>query len=199
MDKLLHKGEHIGVVGGGGQDQTVIAEGIRHSLGHIVPGQIVDDHRAVQSLQLLFQPQRGLPGVAVDRGVGDDNPFAFGAVGGPDVIEVDIITKVFLQHRAVEGTDDGNVQSRGLFQQGLDLGAVFAHDADVVAAGFVGPLLLLVQGTELAEAVSGEQDLIGAVKAHQHLGPVDHGGGDEGQGMAAQIQGIALAHHHPAV
>ena len=99
----------------------------------------------------------------------------------------------------MEGADDGNIQSRGLLQQILDLLAVLAHNADVVAAGLVIPRLLHIQGAEFAEAVGGEEDLIIGIVSHDDFGPVDHGRGDKSQHMLAQVQGVALAHHDAAV
>ena len=99
----------------------------------------------------------------------------------------------------MEGADDGNVQVGELFQQGLHLLPILAHDADVVPAGFAGPVLLHVQGAELAEAVGGEEDLIIGIIGDDNLRPVDHGGGDKGQGVLAQLQGVPLPHHDPAV
>ena len=99
----------------------------------------------------------------------------------------------------MEGADDGDVQTGGLFQQGLYLRAVLAHDADVVPAGFTGPVFLHIQRAKLAEAIGGEQHLVGCIVGHDDLGPVDHGGGDEGQGMLAEAQSVALAHDNPAV
>jgi len=103
----------------------------------------------------------------------------------------------------VEGADHLDVQTGGLLQQGLDLGAVLAHDVGVVPAGLVQPVPVKVhlvgeqhsvQGTEGAEGVGGEQDLIGGVIAHHHLGPVDHGGVHKGEGVPAGGDGVPLVH-----
>ena len=109
------------------------------------------------------------------------------------------MAQVFLQHRAVEGADGLDIQGGSLFKQRPDLGTVFAHDADIVPAGFIVPGLLHIQGAEFPEAVSGEQDLVQHVIGHNDLGPVDHGGGYKGQGVPAQAQGVPLPYHHPAV
>ena len=200
VDELLHEGEHIGVIGGGGQNQLAVAEGIRHGLGHVAPGQIVDDHLgAAVGAELVRQLlHRGL-GIAIDAGIGDDHALGLHGIAGPQVIQPDIVTQVFLQHGAVEGADGLDVQRGRLFQQCLDLGAVLTHDADIVPAGFTGPVLLHIQGTELAEAVGGEQDLVQYIIGHNDLGPVNHGGRHKGQGVLAQAQGISLPHYDPAI
>ena len=92
MDEFLHEGEHIGVIGGGSQHQLAVAEGVLHSGGHIGPGQIVNDHLgAALLLQLLHQQFHSGLGMAVDGGVGNHDAFLLHPVGGPDVIEVDVI------------------------------------------------------------------------------------------------------------
>ena len=98
------------------------------------------------------------------------------------------------QDRPVEGADGGNVQPRRLLEDGLDLGAVLAHDVEVVAPGLAVPVLLRVQGAELAEGVRAEEDLLRALIAHHDLRPVDHGGGDEVQHVAAQGELVPLLH-----
>ena len=112
-----------------------------------------------------------------------------------------------LQMGPWRGADHLDVQAGGPLQQGLDLGAVLAHDIGVIAAGIVQPVPrkvhligkeVAVQGAEGAECVGGEQDLVGGVIGHHHLRPVDHGGHDEGEGMAAGAEGVPLLHHHGA-
>ena len=92
----------------------------------------------------------------------------------------------------MEGGDGGDVQTGGFLQQGLDLGAVLAHDVEVVAARLLDPGAVLGDGPEGAEAVGGEQDLLRALIADHDLRPVDHGGHDEGQAMPAQGEGVPL-------
>ena len=200
MDKFLHEGEDVSVVGGGGQNQLAIAEGILHCFGHVAAGQIVDDYLgAALLLQLLGQQLHGSLGVAVDGGVGNHDAFALHPVAGPDVVQVDVVAQILGQHRAVEGANDGDIQTGGLLQQSLNLSAVLAHDADVVPASLAGPILFDIQCTELAKTVGGEQNLVLSVISDDNLGPVNHGGGDEGQDVLAQIQGVALADHDAAV
>ena len=86
-----------------------------------------------------------------------------------------------------------NVELRGLPEQVLNLSAVLADDADVIASCLASPVLINVERAELAEAVCREENLVLAVVGHDDLGPVNHGSSDEGQGMFAELEGIALA------
>ena len=200
VDIFLHEGVHVRVVGRRGQHQLVVAEGIRHSQSHISPGQIVN-HDLGRSVapQLGGQLFHSGLGVAVDTGIGNDNALILRGVGGPQVVFLQVVAQVLLEHRTVEGADGGDIQRGRLFQQILDLGAVFAHNADVVAPGLVVPGLLHIQRAELSEAVGGEQDLVHVVIGHNDLGPMDHGGGNKGQGVLAEVQRAALSHNDPPV
>ena len=40
VDKLLHEGENVHIVGGGGQHQLAVAEGIGDGLRHVAAGQL---------------------------------------------------------------------------------------------------------------------------------------------------------------
>mgnify|MGYP006922389664 CR=1 FL=1 len=94
----------------------------------------------------------------------------------------------------MEGADGGDIQAGGLLQQGLDLGAVLAHNIEIVAGGLLLPTLAGGERAEGAEAVGGEEDLLHALIAHHHLRPVDHGGHDKGEGVTAQGEGVPLLH-----
>ena len=50
-----------------------------------------------------------------------------------------------------------DVQRGGFLQHSLHLGAIFAHDIEIVAGRFRFPLILDVQGPELAEPVGGSE------------------------------------------
>ena len=141
--------------------------------------------------------------MSVYGGVGDEHALFLRGVAAPEQVFLQKIPEVLPPHRAVEGADIGDVQPGGLFQHGLDLGAVFAHDVGVVAAGLVKLLAHKValvgkeppvQGAEGAEGVGGEEDLFRLVIGHHHLRPVDHGGHDEAQLMPAHGEAVPLLH-----
>ena len=200
MDVIRHEGENIRIIGSGCQNQLAITESILHGLCHVGTGQVMDHNLgAALFLQLLCQQFHGGLGVAVNRGIGNDDALALHPVGGPDVIQIEIVAQILGQHGTVEGADGLDIQGCGLLQQGLDLRTVLTNDADVVAAGFACPGFFHIQGTELAKTVSGEQNLVIGIIGHDDFGPVDHGGGDEGQHMLAQAQGIPLPYHDAAV
>ena len=193
----MHTGENVAVVGHTGQYQPVVAEGIRHTLGHVPPGQICQNHLLPQRLQLPAQLPGSIPGVSVDGGVGNHHTPLLRPIGGPDVILFQIVPQILLQHRPVEGADNGDVQGRGSLQQLLYLHPVLAHNANVVAPGLVVPVLGHIQRTELAEAVGGEQHLVRLLIADHHLRPVHHGSKEEVQDVAPQGQHIPILHHQP--
>ena len=200
VDEFLHEGEYVGVIGGGGQHQLAVTEGILHSLGHIGPGQVMDDHLgAALGFQLLHQQLYCGLGVAVDGGVGHHDALALHPVGGPDVVQIDVVAQILGEDGAVEGADDGDIQRGGLFQQSLDLGTVLAHDTDVIPPRLIGPVLFHIQRAELAKTVGGEQDFVIGIIGNDNLRPVDHGGGNKRQGVLTQAQGIALADDNAAV
>ena len=99
----------------------------------------------------------------------------------------------------MQAADGLDVQCGGLFQHGLHLHAVFADDADEVAAGLGQPRLLHVECAELAERIGAEQDLVCIVIGHDDLGPVDHRRGDKVQRVGAQRQGVPLLDDDAAV
>ena len=96
----------------------------------------------------------------------------------------------------MKGTDRLNIQGRRLLEDRLHLCAELAHDPDVVAAGFTGPVLLHVQRAELSKGVRGKKHLLRALIAHQHLRPMNHGRPDKSQGMLSQLQRAAFLDHH---
>ena len=200
MDKILHKGENIRVVGSCGQNQFVVTEGIGNRLGQVTPGQIMHNHLgAAVGPELRGQVFHSGFGVSVDTGVSDDNAFALGGIGGPDVVELQIVAQVLRQHRTMEGTNGLNIQCGSLFQQILYLRAIFAHNANVIAAGLVIPGLLHIQSAELAEAIGREQNLVHIVIGDDDFGPMHHGSRYKGQSVPAQGQGAHLPYHNPAV
>ena len=134
----------------------------------------------------------------MDGGIGHQHALVLRLVAAPQVILADVVAQILPQHGAVERADGPDIQAGGLLQQGLNLGAVLAHDVEVVAAGLAQPGLVGAEGPELAEAVGGEEDLLVRLIADHHLGPVDHGGHDEGEGVAAQGEDVPLLHSEGA-
>ena len=168
--------------------------------GHVIHGDVL--HAGFR--QAVGQQIGGVLRVAVHGGVADGHGLVLGLVAAPQVVLAQQVAQIAAPHRPVQGADGLNVQPRELFQGRLDLGAVFAHNVGVVAAGVLQPILVEVhlvveQGAvhraEGAEGVGGEQDLLALLIADHHLGPVDHGGGVEAQGVLAQLQGVALLDH----
>ena len=143
MNEFLHEGEDVGIVGGGGQHQLAVAEGILHRLGPVVPLHTGDRHLgAALLLQLLGQQLHGLLRVAVHRGVGDHDALALHAVARPDAVQPQGLRQLRAgQHRAVKGAHRLDVHRRGLLQQRLYLRAELTHDAEVVAPRLAGPAL----------------------------------------------------------
>ena len=173
-------------------------------MGHVVQGDVL----YAPLCQAGGQDLRGVLRVAVDGAAEDGHAPIFGGVGAPALVFLQEPLQILPPDGTVEGTDHLDLHPGGPLQQGLDLGTVLAHDVGVVAAGIVQPVPLkvhligkdvAVQGAEGAEGVGGEQHLVGGVIGHHHLRPVDHGGHQEGEGVAAGAEGIPLLHHHSPV
>ena len=202
FDEGAHEGENISIIGRGGQNDFTVAERVLHALRHIIPGQIADRNlRAAFFLQLFFQYLYGLFSISVNGGIENGDAFGFYSVGRPDVVEIQIIGKVFLQDRAVQGTDGPDLQGGSLFQDSLRLCAVFSDDAEIVSSGFAGPAfrILPVQSTEFAEGIRGKENVIGAVISHQDFRPVNHRGGNETKRMGAEGKLRSLGSDDPSV
>ena len=146
---------------------------------------------------------RGVLGAAVHAGVGDHHAVLLRGVGAPLIIFIQEGVQILPPHEAVEGADHLQRHVLHLAEEVLDLGAVLAHDVGVVPAGLVHVIPLkvhlvgkdgAVKGAEGAEGVGGEEDLVGLVVGHHDLGPVDHGGHDEGQLVTAGVQHVPLLH-----
>ena len=192
----FHRREQEPVVGGAGQHHLAAAESLGHRIGDVGAGQVhLSDGRA-GSPQLFGHLVGGLAGVTVDGSRShQDRGGLLGLVAGPGVVQAQVGGQVAVQHRAVQGADLSDVQAGSLFEQGLDLGAVLAHDVQEVPAGIVGPVgeaVALGHHAEPAKAVGREQHLLAGLIADHHLGPVHHGGKDEVQGVAAQAEGVAV-------
>ena len=195
VDELTHPGEDLRIVGRGRQDQLVIAEGILDGLRPVFSRQVADlDVGNPSCLQFSRQHLSRFLGVAVNGGVGDENAVGLSQIAGPGVIQVDVVSQVFFQHGPVQRQNLLDLQTRRFFQDRLDLSTILADDAEVVAPRFAGPVLIHIQSAELAEAVSGEQDLLGRLIGHHDFRPVNHGSEHEVQLVLAQIQNVAVSH-----
>ena len=199
LNELPHEGEHISVIGCGSQHDLSVPESVFHCFRHVVPGQVADGHlRAAQFLQLRRHEFGRLFRMAVHRGVEYSNTLGFHTVGGPGVVQVQVVAEILIQYRSMQRADDLDIQGRSLLQHCLYLGAVLAHDTEVIPAGFAGPsfFILRVQCAELAEGVRGEQHLVCAVIGEHDFWPVNHGRGHKCQHMAAQFQLVPFLHHN---
>ena len=204
VEQVLHGDEHAGVIGGGRKDQVAAAESVGQDIACRGDGGVVHAHTHASLHQLGCQNVGSVLRVSVHGGVGDEHALFLGRVAAPLQIFLQKIAEMLAPHRAVEGADIGDIQSGGLFQHGLDLGAVFAHDVGVIAAGLVKLLAhkialvgekAAVQRAEGAESVGGKEDLVRLVVGHHDLGPVDHGGVDKGQLMLAHGEAVPFLHH----
>ena len=119
--------------------------------------------------------------MAVNRGIGDNDSFGFRRIRRPGLIKIQIIAKVLGKHRAVQGTDNLNIQPRRLFQQILNLYAVLAHNPNVIAASLARPILFYIQSAEFSKAIGRKQHLISTVIGNHDLRPVDHRSQHKGQ------------------
>ena len=102
------------------------------------------------------------------------------------------MAQIFFQNGTVQGADGLDIESSGNFQELLNLHAVFSNDTDEIAAGFVIPGFVNVQGSEFTETVGCEEDFVGAVVSHHNLGPVYHGSENEGQRVLSKRKGAAV-------
>ncbi len=194
--ELGHGREHPPVVAGRRQHQPAVPEGPGHRLRPVPAGEVHGLHRQPPGLQQLRQLQGGPGGVPVDGGVGHQHALLLRDIAAPEIVLLQGQGQPLPgQHRAVEGAHPLDVQRRRLFQQGLHLHAVLAHNVQVVPPPLVHPGGVRVGVPEAAEAVGGEQGAAGLLKGQHHLRPVHHGGHGERQGVLPQGQLLPLLHH----
>ena len=184
------------------------AEGLGHDhrgmrLGHVVHLDVLHARIAQTGRQRV----RSVLGIAVDGAVGDHHALVFGGVAAPALIFFDEPADILAPDGAVQRANRLDLQPRGLFEQLLHLRAVFAHDVGVIAARVVQPFGFKVhlvgeeiaaQRAKRAERVRREENVVDRIVGHHGLGPVDHGGHDEGQRVAAGIERVHLLHQHGA-
>ena len=154
IDKFTHEWEDSCVVGCSSEHQLAVTERVLYSLRHVFPGEISNDHLWTAFCgKLCSQSFYSLLCISINGSIGDHDAFGLRGVGGPGLVQSQIIAQVFLQDGAVQRTDGLNIQSGCLFQQILHLRAVFSDDSDVITACFTCPVFFHIQGAELTEAV----------------------------------------------
>ena len=200
FDKVTHVREDTCIVGGGSQNDFAVTEGIGHSLSHVAASQVFDYNLgSAISAQLFSQHFNPLLGVAINGGIGNQNTLFLYRIGGPGIVQIQVITQIFFQNRAMQGTDHFNIQTGSLLQQFLHLSTVFTYNANVVTTCFVGPGLFHVQSTEFTKTVSRKQNFVMAIVSNDYFRPVNHGSSYKGQGMSTQFQSAALTHYNAAI
>ena len=196
-NEISHKREDIRIVGGCRKHELSIAECGGNGLRLIAACKVENlNVRTALVAELVGEQLHRLAGVAIDGGVGDHYALGLDVIARPDVIKVEIIAEILLEHRTVERTDDGDIERRCLLEKVLHLNAVLADDADEIASCLIDPGFVNVQRTEFSESVGGEQHLVAGIIGHYDLGPVNHRRRDEGEGVLAERKGIALRNHY---
>ena len=195
-DKISHEGEDLSIISGCSQDQLAVAEGIGNAHGHIISGQIVNDDLRTASLkqhggQLLYSLFR----MTVYGSIGDHDALFLRTVGGPGIVQTDIMAQISGQHRSVQRTDHLDIETTGHSQQILYRFAVLTYDTDKIPSGFIIPGLIHIQRTKFTETVRGKQHFICTVISHHNLRPVYHGCKHKGQLVASQFQCLAIIHN----
>ena len=206
--QLIHGDEHPGVIGGRGKHQVAIPKCRRQNVRRWGHGGVKHLHLYPLLRQAAGQDIGRALRVAVDGGVGDHHAPHLRLIPAPQVVLAENIAQVPAPYKAVQRQDHPDLQPRRLLQHRLHLGTVFAHDVGVVPAALVQiiPVKIhlvgkepAVQRAEAAEGIRRQQQLVGPVVGHHHLGPVDHGGHDKLQGVPSGAEGIPLLAHMDAV
>ena len=185
IDKFSHEGEYLSIIGSCSEYDLSVAESVLNAFCHIFSCKVIDSYlRTALHSEFFCKKFSGFFSVAVYWGICDHNAFGLNSVAWPCIIQSEIITEIFLQYRTVKGTDSLNIESRSLFQQVLNLNAVFSHNAEIVSSCFTRPVFFYVKSAEFSEAVSREEYLILAVVGYDYLRPVHHGRGDKCESMS---------------
>ena len=208
MQEVLHGHEHAVIVGRRGKDQAAAAEGVGEDVAGRNDGGIVHANLHAALGQLDGEDVGRVLGVAVNRGVGDQDALFLRGVARPELVLLDELAEVLPPDEAVQRADAGDIERGGLFQRRLDLRAVLADDVGIIAARLVQVLgeeigligeEAAVERAEGAEGVGREEDLVGAVIAHHDLGPVDHRRHDEAELVAAGLQAVPFLDQNDAL
>ena len=141
-------------------------------------------------------------GVAVHGAVGHHHAVFQRLVTAHFVVHLHDAGQVLAPYGPVGAAHGGEGLARHLLQGLLHGRAVLAHDVGVVAHHLVpigrnvhvGIKHRAVERAEATEGVAGEEHAVGEVERHHRLGPVHHGGEVEAQFVAAEGEGVAVAH-----
>ena len=203
VKQFFHGNEDSCIVCGGSEDQMAPLKCGRNDLAGRCNGYIV--HYGTDS---LFPQPAGddlgrIFGVSVYRRIGNHHAVFFRCVGAPLHIFIEIIFNTGSPDETVKRADHLDIQTMGLFQQGLYLHAVFAYDIGVVAAGFIHVIMVeihficengTVQCTEGTEGVSREENFIGGIICNHDFRPVNHWRHDELEIVTSGVHGGAFLH-----
>lgn len=106
LDECTHKREGFSVVCNAGQYQLAVAESVFHCLCHVFSCKIADNNlRAALFFQLLCKKLCCFLCMSVYRCVGDHYAFALYFIRRPDIIFLQIMSKIFGKDRSVKRAD----------------------------------------------------------------------------------------------
>ena len=130
--------------------------------------------------------------MAVNRSIGNYNSFCFRSIGGPGIIQPNVMAKIFLKNRSVKRANDLNVKLGSHLQQILYLRSVFSNDSDKISASFVIPIFFYIKSTEFSKSVCREKNLVCAVIGYHNFWPVHHWGKNKGQVVLSKAESTAI-------
>ena len=192
-DKVIHERIDARIVSGGCKDQFGITESVAESLGHIVSCKVIDENpRTSFGFEFFCKEIYSVSGVTIYGSIGDHDSVCLRCVGGPGVIESDIMAKIFSEYRTMKRTDLLDIKCCSNFEKRLNLFSVFSYDTDEVTSCFVIPWLLYIERTEFAETVCGKQNFFCAVISHHNFRPVYHRSKDKSKLMESKRKCTAV-------
>ena len=193
-------GEEFAVVGRRTHDQRVVFENVADDIRNVGIRKVVNDDVFYTLYGQLPSDFLGHLGrIAIHRTIGDHHTrFAF--VATQLIVDTYYAPDFLLPYGAVRRADRFDGKAAQFLEGFLYGGAVFAHDAGVVAAHLVPEMVqrklavqdTAVQGTERAERIRREEYLVfGAISDH-HFGPVNHRRHIEREVFLAERNAFAL-------
>ena len=188
------------VVGRRTHDQRVVFENVADDIRNVGIRKVVNDDVFYTLYGQLPSDFLGHLGrIAIHRTIGDHHTrFAF--VATQLIVDTYYAPDFLLPYGAVRRADRFDGKAAQFLEGFLYGGAVFAHDAGVVAAHLVPEMVqrklavqdTAVQGTERAERIRREEYLVfGAIGDH-HFGPVNHRRHIEREVFLAERNAFAL-------